>query len=72
MCDSVLIILGLIVAIWFFHKYMQGGVCTIRKNLNGKIVFITGANTGIGKEAALQLGNMGATVIIACRDTIKG
>lgn len=72
MCVCILIILGLIPAIWLFHKYMTGGVCNIKKNLNGKVVFITGANTGIGKDSALQLANMGATVIIACRDTLKG
>jgi len=35
--------------------------------MKDKVVLITGANTGIGKETASQLLNLGATVIFACR-----
>lgn len=48
--------------------YFNGGVCHIHKDLRGKIFFVTGGNTGIGAEAAIQLGMMGATIVIACRD----
>lgn len=42
------------------------------KKLNGKVVVLTGGNTGIGKETARDLSRRGARVIILCRDTNKG
>jgi NAD(P)-dependent dehydrogenase (short-subunit alcohol dehydrogenase family) len=41
------------------------------KWMQGKVVLITGANTGIGKETAAQLASMGATVIMACRSQAR-
>lgn len=37
-------------------------------DLAGKTAVITGSNSGIGYEAALQLAGKGARVILACRD----
>ncbi|MFT9597196.1 SDR family NAD(P)-dependent oxidoreductase [Mesobacillus sp.] len=36
--------------------------------MNDKIVLITGANSGIGKAAAIKFGNEGYTVVMACRN----
>jgi hypothetical protein len=38
----------------------------------GKTIVVTGANSGIGFEAALQLAGKGARVVLACRDQAKG
>ena len=40
--------------------------------MKGKIVIVTGANSGIGKATAAQLADMGATVILACRSRERG
>ncbi|XP_054152533.1 retinol dehydrogenase 12-like [Oppia nitens] len=42
--------------------------CKSLRQLNGQIVVITGANSGIGKETARELANRGAKIIIGCRD----
>ena len=39
---------------------------------HGRIAVITGANSGIGLEAARELARAGAHVVMACRDTAKG
>ena len=47
-------------------------VCKSRATMTGKTVVITGANTGIGRETALDLAKRKAKVILACRDPEKG
>lgn len=41
-------------------------------NLTGKTVIITGANSGIGKAAAVKCAQIGAEVVLACRSLERG
>jgi NAD(P)-dependent dehydrogenase (short-subunit alcohol dehydrogenase family) len=40
--------------------------------IKGKICIITGSNSGIGKETAIALARMGATIIMVVRDRERG
>ena len=44
----------------------------VNSSMQGKICMVTGANSGIGKATALGLAQMGATVVMVCRDRARG
>src|SRR5438270_4673006 len=45
---------------------------TLNTSMQGKVCMVTGANSGIGKATALELAQMGATVVMVCRDRARG
>lgn len=51
---------------------MNGSLYTKTFRADGKVVIITGATSGIGKETAIALAERGATVILASREKSKG
>ena len=64
---SPIIYIALYAIGWF-----SGGVCQSKRRLDGKIVVITGGDSGIGYETALDLAKRGARIIMGCLDKVSG
>lgn len=45
---------------------------SLRQDLRGKHIVITGANTGLGYATARELAKMGGKVTLACRSAERG
>jgi len=57
--------------VFLFKSWVQGGKCLSKARLDGKVVVVTGATSGIGKETAKEMVKRGAEVHICCRDPVK-
>nr|XP_042897400.1 retinol dehydrogenase 12-like [Parasteatoda tepidariorum] len=63
-----------LISLLFLKLYLKvsAGVCRNRNSMEGKVVIITGANSGIGFETALEMAARKAKVILACRNLELG
>ncbi|XP_023174741.2 retinol dehydrogenase 12 [Drosophila hydei] len=67
----LLIFLCIAFVMWLLRKCIQGPVYRKANRIDGKVVIVTGCNTGIGKETVLELARRGAKIYMACRDPAR-
>lgn len=72
--DYILIIFSGVVILFLIliKKWFSGKSCHSKRLLTGKTAIVTGSNTGIGFETALDFAKRDARVIIACRNLHLG
>lgn len=69
----LIIILASLLCLAAFKRWVDGPVNSFKPNLDNKVVIITGANTGIGLTAALEMAKLKPRILIlGCRDPKRG
>src|SRR5437667_8156609 len=54
------------------HLHDEGSNLMTQHTMHGKVCLVTGSSSGLGKATALRLAELGATVILGCRDKERG
>ena len=62
----ILIIFITIIILYLLRVFFRGAQCKIKHSMKWKVIIVTRASAGIGKESALDLVRHGAKVILAC------
>lgn len=60
------------VSLCLLRRYIRGSVSYSKAKLDGKTAIVTGANTGIGLETAVDFAQRNGRVTLACRSQAKG
>lgn len=64
-CAVVVVLMVLV------KRYYNGGVCYANRDLTGKVLVITGGNSGVGKATIEELAHQKCTIIFGARDIKK-
>ena len=72
LCSISVVLLIICLGLILLRRHMQGARCHSLVRLEDKVAVVTGANTGIGFETALDLSSRGAKVILLCRSLDRG
>ena len=67
----LLISLFFLSILFYIRKFLHGSKNLLKHSLQNKFIIITGANSGIGKQTALNLLSENAKIIFACRNKTR-
>lgn len=70
-CITIVKVSVFVVLYKIYRWWIRGARYEKNTKMDGKVIIVTGANTGIGKETALDLAKRGAKVYLACRNLTK-